>query len=47
MQEDTKKATLSTDKLSTRVMTYSDFSSQQSVEVVDNTGAYFAWTPFK
>ena len=47
MQSDTKNSTLSTDEVATTVMTYLDFSSQQSVEVTVYTGASYTCKPFK
>ena len=47
MQEETNKVTLSTDELSTKVMTSFELSLQKLVEVMGNTGAYYTCTPFK
>ena len=47
MQAYTKKVTLITDELSTKVMTSFELSLQKLVEVMGNTGAYYTCTPFK
>ena len=47
IQIDTKKSTFGTDELATRVITYLDFYSQQSVEVIRDVGASYTCTPLK
>ena len=47
MQAYTKKLTFINDKLVTNIMTSFDFSVQQSLEVIGDTGAYYTLTLFK